>query len=107
MIGVTLPGGAGSGPAAAAEPGVIAQFVTGGVAVFIVAVAVLAHTGLVGHPDSFLDELAFGAFAAIFGVIPSLGARAQLAANTAAVSAAHARLDAAHVPPAADGVPGA
>lgn len=103
-FGVTLPVNAGDGPAKAAAPFDVLQAATLLVSSFIIAVAVLTNVGIVGHPSELVDAFAVAALIGVFGLAPQLGARAQVAANTAGVLAAHARLDAAHIPPAADGV---
>lgn len=104
MLGIALPGSAGQEPVQAAAPTQVTAILSAIVAAAILAAAVLAHLGIVGHPDSFIDELSLAAFAVLFGVVPSAFQRAQIQANTAAVLAAHQRLDAMKAPPAADGV---
>lgn len=103
MLMTTIPTNAGPGPAQAATPSIVAAVFTGGMAAVIIIASLLSHLGVVGHPDAFIDELTLGAFVVIFGFVPNLATRGQVAANTAAVMAAHQRLDAVHAPPAADG----
>lgn len=103
MIGVTIPGGAGTAPERAAAPSVFAAVISTVVAAVIILLDAVGHAGLIGHPDGSLDQMTLIALGAIFGVVPALLNRAQTIANTSAVLAAHQRLDAVHAPPANDG----
>lgn len=106
-FGATIPAGSGPEPAKAAAPFDVMQLATILVSGFVIAVAVLTNTGVMGHPSELVDAFAVAALVGVFGLAPQLGQRGQIAANTAAVVAAHQRLDAAHIPPAAELPPAA